>query len=165
MINLEYKWLACQAHSGDERWETTVLMIQLTPELENIWRGGLAAFAAASHAAEVRELQVRAPMTAVNLEFGLSASPEFEAKVLDLLESDYAWHVLSNAQAQELIKLGEKLILEYGYSHLKIWPRTGPFHIRACTAIKNAEAKIYSLHDLHPMLLEVFNPSPTPALA
>jgi hypothetical protein len=161
MINLEYKWLACQAHACADRWDTTVLMIQLTPEFENTWRRSLVAFAAASHAVEVKELQVRAPMTAVDLDFGLKVSPEFADRVLDPLESNDAWHVLSNAQAQELIKLGEELILEYGHSHLKVWPRTGPFHIRACTAIKNTEGEIYGLYDLHPMLLEVFNPSPT----
>ena len=161
MLKLAYKWLACQAHTSTEHWGTTVLMLQLTPELEGIWRRSLVAFTEASRASDVKELQVRAPMTAVDLDFGLEVSPEFATKVLDPLESDDAWHILSNEQAQELLKLGEELNLEYGHSHIKVWPRIGSFHIRACTAVKNTENEIYSLQDLHPMLLEVFNPSPT----
>ena len=159
----DYKWLVCQAHTSAECWSTLALMLQLTPELEAVWRSSLAAFSNASKLADIKELQVRAPMRVVelDLDFATDSDKEFDIKVLSPLEEDNEWRFITNAQAQTLLDMGNELSLEYGYSYLKVWPGPQPFRIRACTAAKNMEEEIYSLEDLHPMLLEVFNPSST----
>lgn len=160
MLKLDYKWLVCQAHTSAENWSTLVLMLQLTPELENAWRKGLTAFAEASRVADIKELQVHAPMRVVELDFTPYPGQEFDIEVIRPLEKDSSWRLLTNTQAQILLDTGKELHLEYGYSHLKVWPGPKPFRIRACTASKNVEDDIYGIEDLHQELRQVFTLHP-----
>lgn len=159
IMKTEPNWLVCQAHTKAECWSTLVLMLQLTTELEATWLKGLKAFEAAAKITEIRELQVRAPMRVVDLNFNIESS---WSKGLEAIEMTTAWHVITDKLAEELLMTGKEIYLEFGSSHLEIRPPGDSlYRVRACTAAKHVEEDIFVLEDLQLELIKAFNRQPT----